>query len=181
MATPRISQRVQEEATIPTPDGAEMAPVAALSADEQARIAQQVARLEMQRMAAEAEEAAALHVQRGEILIEKVIDPHAGRLATVHSYWAPLTPSMCTHPKCGWDAAAAVGFKLGWDSIPEDMGFDKTHTMREFVLEKLEQHKSIKHPMSGAPTHIRTAEQMKERAANRQYAIPEGFVSNPRL
>lgn len=153
---------------------------AILSAEEQTALARQQARLEMDRLAAEAEAAAAEHLERGEILVERVIDPHEGRLATVLAFWKPLTPSLCQEPRCGYDAAEAVGFKEGWDSIPEDMPFDKTQNMREFVLQILARHKSIRHP-SSAPKHIRTAQEAEAARKAPRYQRPEGFITNPNV
>lgn len=154
--------------------------IALLTEEEQLALSRQRQRLEMDRAAEAAEEAAALHLERGEILVEKVIDPHEGRLATVSAYWKPVTPSLCLEPKCGYDAAEAVGFAEGWDSIPEDMPFDQTQSMREFVATILERHKSIRHP-SSAPKHIRTAEQAMAARRAQRYARPEGFVTNPKI
>jgi hypothetical protein len=152
--------------------------------DEQRQVAAQVERMEMAALAKLADEEKAAHAERGEVYIAKVIDPHERKLATVVGSWEPITPSLCIEAAshgygggCGWDAAKEVGFKSGWDSIPEDMRFG-TQSMREFVLEKLAQHKSIKHVTSG-PTHIRTPERAKAERAKRP--LPEGFVENPRL
>lgn len=121
--------------------------------------------------------AAREHAERGEVLTEKVIDPHEGRLATVITFWEPLTPSRCDYPKCSFDAAKAIGFAKGWDSINEAMYVGKT-SVRDFALEKLAQHKAIKH-MIGAPSHIRTAEEARE--ARSKVPVPTTFIENPRL
>lgn len=175
MATPRISQRVQEEAGELTPQ------------EEQRRIAALIADRERAELAKEAAAAKAYHAERGEIHIKKVIDPHEGRLASVTSSWMALTPSMCsenaTHGYgggCGWDAAKEIGFKNGFDSIPEDMTLPwNGKTARQHALEVLAQHKAIAHPTSGSVGHIRTPEQAREVRANRP--LPETFVENPRL
>lgn len=151
-----------------------------LSEEEGAQLARHQAKLEMDRLAKEAEEAASEHLERGEILVERVIDPHEGRLATVLSYWRPLTPSLCPEARCGYDAAEAVGFREGWDSIPEDMPFDQKQSMREFVVTILERHKSIRHPAS-APKHIRTAEEAAAARRAPRHPRPEGFVTNPNV
>lgn len=155
-----------------------------ITLDEQEQVAAQIERLEMARLAEAAEEAKAEHALRGEVYIARVIDPHERKLATVVGSWEPITPSLCTESAthgyggaCGFDAAKACGFKRGWDDITEDMKFGG-QPMRDFVLEKLQQHKSIKHVTSG-PTHIRNPEQMKQVRANRP--LPEGFIANPRL
>lgn len=188
------SRRVQEEAAQQAgnvaPEELPASPAAAasdleidptgLTAEEQRQLLRQQAMVEMDRLAKEAEAAAAEHLDRGEILIEKVIDPHEGRLATVLSYWTPLTPSLCTERKCGYDAAVAVGFTEGWDVIPEDMPFDQNQTMREFVESILARHQSIKHP-SAAPKHIRTAAEARAIRAKVSHPLPGQFITNPHI
>lgn len=160
-------------------------PQAVAPVDEKQRIAALIANREMSQLAQEMGEVKAEHFRRGEMWVSRVIDPHEGKLATVTGSWEPITESMCTEagPRgggCGWDAAKEVGFKDGWDSIPEDMVLPwRNQTMREFVLEKLAQHKALAHPTAGTPSHIRSRDQAIAARANRP--IPETFVENPRL
>lgn len=165
MATPRISQKVQEE--ILTPD------------EEQRRIAMLIADREQQRLAEEARAANLERVERGQKLVRRVIDPHEGRLATVTSSWEPLTPSMCLDADCSYDAAKERGFVNGYDSIPEDMVLPwNGKTARQDAEDLLAQHTAIAHSTAG-PAHIRTPEQV--RALRAQRPVPETFVTNPRL
>jgi hypothetical protein len=153
--------------------------------DEQKRVAALIANREMAKLAQEANETKSGHFERGEMWVSRVIDPHEGKLATITGSWEPITESMCVEagPRgggCGWDAAKAVGFKDGWDSIPEDLVLPwNGKTMRAHVLEKLAQHKAIEHPTAGTPGHIRSREQAIAARANRQ--VPETFIENPRL
>lgn len=168
MAQSRISQLVQAEKAV------ELTPQ-----EEQQRISALLADREAAKLAKEASEAKAIHAERGEIWIEKVIDPHEGRLATVTGSWQPLTPSMCTEPRCGYDAAKERGFTNGYDSIPEDLVYPwNNKPARQDAEELLAQHKAVRHATSG-PAHIRTPEQA--RAARAQRPLPEGFIENPRL
>ncbi len=147
--------------------------------EEQQRIATLIAEREMARLAAEANDAKTIHAERGEKWIERVIDPHEGRLATITGSWEPLTPSLCQEPRCPYDAAKEMGFKDGYDSIPEDLVLPwNGKTARQHAEAVLAQHVAIKHP-TGAATHIRTPEQTRAARANRP--LPEGFISNPRL
>lgn len=153
-----------------------------ISMDEQRRLAAQIRQNEIARLAQEAQEAKAIHAERGEVFIARAIDPHAGRLMSITSSWEPVTPSLCTEQGqygggCGWDAAKARGFKGGWDSIPENMTFDGK-PVREIVLKDLEQHKALRHVTSG-PAHIRTPEQIRKAREQRQ--VPDTFIENPRL
>jgi hypothetical protein len=156
-----------------------------LTLDEQAKLAAQIERHENAKLAEAAEAEKAAHAERGEVWISRVIDPHEPpRLQTITGAWEPITPSLCTESAlhgrgggCGWDAAREMGFKGGWDSIPEDLMYGDI-TVRELALEKLRQHQSIKHVTSG-PAHIRTPEQAK--AVRAQRPLPEGFIENPRL
>ena len=159
-------------------------PQAAGPVDDQERLNALIANEEMKKLAAIAEATRGSRFERGEMCIFRVIDPHEGKLATITSSWEPITESMCTEAGdrgggCGWDAAKAVGFKDGWDSIPEDMMLSwKGVSARAHVLEKLAQHKAVAHPTAG-PKHIRTPDQAIAARANRP--LPETFVENPRL
>lgn len=156
-------------------DAAELTPQ-----EEQRRIARLIAEREMAKLAEDANALKQQRVERGEIWVSKVIDPHEGRLATVTGSWQPLTPSLCREPNCGYDAAKETGFKDGWDSIPEDMVLPwNGRTAREHVEVTLAQHSAIAHPTGGAPSHIRTPEQARAARANRP--LPETFIENPRL
>lgn len=152
--------------------------------DEQRHVAAVVEDYHMRQLAKEADAIKMQHHERGEAHVTRVIDPHEGRLASVTSSWVPITPSMCTESAlhgrggaCGWDAAKELGFSAGWDSIPEDLRYGDV-LMRDYALEKLRQHKSIRHVTSG-PAHIRTPEQARAARANRP--LPETFIENPRL
>lgn len=153
--------------------------------DEQQRIGALIANREVARLAQEMSAAKDTHFERGEMWVSRVIDPHEGKLATITGSWEPITESMCTEtgPRgggCGWDAAKEVGFKDGWDSIPEDLVLPwNGKAARAHVLEKLAQHKAIAHPTAGTPQHIRTRNQAIAARANRP--LPETFVENPRL
>lgn len=155
--------------------------------EEQRRIAALIADRERAALAQEAAEAKAYHADRGEIHIKKVIDPHEGRLASVTSFWTTLTPSMCGENAnhgygggCGWDAAKEIGFKNGWDSIPEDMVLPwNGKAARQHAQEVLAQHRAIAHPTAGTVGHIRTPEQARAAHANRP--VPDTFIENPRL
>lgn len=144
---------------------------------EQVDLSLAIANELLEKQSQNALEEAKNHKERGEILTEVVIDPHEGRLATIISYWETLTPSRCDYPRCSFDAAKAIGFKDGWDSIDELMYVGKTN-VRDFAIEKLAQHKAIKHSIE-APKHIRTAEEA--RAARGKIPAPDTFIENPRL
>lgn len=178
MSKPRISQLVGEEAAKVAVDQS------VLSEEEQSLIAQQIAHEEMKRLAQEEMAAASARAERGEVHRMKTIDAHEGKLATVTSLgWAPMTPSMCTaDPNCCFDAAEALGFKGGWESIPITMLSPINHQqlMRDFAVEKLELHKALRHASAG-PSHVRTAEQAKAARRASQHPLPEGFIINPRL
>lgn len=169
MGRPRISQLVEAE-TVPVE----------LSPEEEAqRIHALIHEREMAALAAEAEAKKSIHAERGEKWVRRVIDPHEGRLATVTGSWEPITPSLCLEPDCSYDAAKELGFKNGYDAIPEDLVLPwNGKTARVHAEEVLRQHLAIKHP-TGGPAHIRTPEQARAARANRP--LPEGFVTNPRL
>ena len=121
------------------------------------------------------------HIDRGQIHRSKVIDPQEGRLATVTPIgWVTLTPSMCqADPRCSFDAAEAIGWKDGYDSIPEDLVLPwNGKTARAFAEETLARHLSLRHSTTG-PAHIRTPEQVK--VARDERLLPDTFVENPRL
>lgn len=48
-----------------------------------------------------------------------------------------LTPSMCTHPGCGFDTAKVNGYEEGWDYVPEKF--------RKPLLKALEEHRNYAH------------------------------------
>lgn len=153
-----------------------------ISMEERRKLAAQIAHAERARLAQEANKARDEHIERGECFIARAIDPHAGRLMTITSSWEPITPSLCTEQGnygggCGWDAAKMHGFTGGWDTIPENMTFNG-QLVRDYVLEKLEQHKALRHVTNG-PTHVRTPEQIRK--AREQRPVPDTFIENPRL
>lgn len=157
----------------------ELTPDVEISADEAAAVGRQIADLETARMAKAAREETARRTSAGQINRLKCIDPHVGMLATyTPTGWMALTPSMCTlNEKCCFDGAEAIGFKQGWDSIPEDLKW-RNGTMREYALQQLADHKALRHATGGI-SHVRTAEEAV--AARAERTIPEGFIENPRL
>lgn len=118
------------------------------------------------------------------VQVNKVIDPHEGRLATVLKVWVEVTPSLCID--CGYDAAVAIGYgrpdpltgKTGWHRIPETLMFDSNRSVRDFALSTLERHKSIRHP-GGKSDRIKTRAEVK--AIKNRPQLPEGFVTNPKI
>lgn len=149
--------------------------------EEQQRLSQLVADYEQTKAAKAAREETAAHFERGQIHRMKCVDPHAGKLATwVSLGWVDQTPSMCdADQKCCYDGAEAIGFKGGYDSIPEDLVLPwNGKTARQHAEEVLAQHKALRHATAG-PAHVRTPEQA--RAARAERPMPDTFIENPRL
>jgi hypothetical protein len=174
----------QAETEIPTPEVSPSTPSAEefelLTPEEQARLAQIHFAAEEERLVKESQERLAKKDRSNQILVHITIDPHEGPLATKIHKWVDITPSLCTEPDCGYDAAVKVGYKGGWKAIPEGLDFDSKRTMQEFVLETLARHRAAVHPVA-TPKHIRTKEQAEKQRKAKANQLPEGFVVNPSL
>jgi hypothetical protein len=160
---------------IPSDDDFEL-----LTPEEQARLAQIHFAAEQERLALEMEARMAEKDRSEQIQVHICIDPQSGPLATWIHRWIDVTPSVCTEPNCGYDAAVRIGYTKGWNQIPEGLEFDSKQTMQEFAVETLKRHKAFKHPVA-TPKHIRTKEQAEKQKFQRVERLPDGFVRNPSL
>lgn len=88
-----------------------------------------------------------------------------------------LTPSMCTHRGCGFDASKEVGFKSGWATVPHDQKLPQGRTLGEAILGVLENHMTFAHAMD--QSHIITEDEMKRQKGWAQ--VPGQFLTNPKL
>lgn len=160
---------------------AEQAAIELSLEEEQQRMKRVISDYVQEQEAKAAREVKVGHLDRGQIHRSKVIDPQEGRLATVTPIgWVTLTPSMCqADPKCSFDGAEAIGWKDGYDAIPEDLVLPwNGKTARGFAEETLARHIAVKHSTTG-PAHVRTPEQVK--IARDERLLPETFIENPRL
>lgn len=87
-----------------------------------------------------------------------------------------LTPSMCRHRGCGFDAAKEVGYKSGWDSVPHDQPLPTGKTLGQAILGVLDLHTTTAHTLEQA--HIMTEEEVN---AQKQWrGVPGPFLTPAR-
>lgn len=88
-----------------------------------------------------------------------------------------LTPSMCTHRGCAFDAAKEVGFKSGWNSVPHDQQLPQGRTLGQAILGVLENHQAFAHALD--QSHIITEDELKRQKG--WAGVPGQFLTNPKL
>jgi hypothetical protein len=90
-----------------------------------------------------------------------------------------VTPSMCTHRGCGFDAAKDVGYGGGWSDpkLNHDQSLPSGKTIGQAIMDLLEVHMINKHAIIETDAHLMTEEQLNRQ---KQWAgVPGAFLTNP--
>lgn len=137
------------------------------------------------------EEAAAITAEQNLLLAQKRIEESAPSASkrkfilqeikidnfTLYRRRVELTPSMCTHRGCGFDAAKEAGFKAGWATVPQDQPLPGGRKLGEAILGVLETHLTFAHALD--QSHIISEDELNR---NKQWAgVPGQFLTNPKL
>ena len=81
---------------------------------------------------------------------------------TIKDEWVELTPSMCDHRDCPFDAAREAG-TAGWDDAPVDQMMSEGRTFGERLIQMVEYHKATAHTNKILNDHVITVEELGKR------------------